>query len=95
MDPSRIELEATRCKRVVLPLDYGPFKGFNLKWLLILSVIVIYDVDGELFMYSPSILHCFRNTKYNGGSELNVDLLFRYVENVMFLSTFKNSLKNS
>ena len=24
VDPSRIELEAARCKRAVLPLDYGP-----------------------------------------------------------------------
>ena len=37
MDPPRIELGASRCKRDVLPLDYGPNIMGSLSWFLILA----------------------------------------------------------
>ena len=38
VDLSRIELEAARCKRAVLPLDYRPYKEPSSFLLLILSL---------------------------------------------------------
>ena len=38
MDPARIELATLRCKRSVLPLDYGPLKDFLSSWFIKVTV---------------------------------------------------------